>query len=579
MEGSESSPGLAGRDVGCMEDTRAGSIVRLQDGLGALLGCGPEAREALVASMMRRDAREATSYWFQLLVAVGIATLGLVLGSTAVVIGAMLVAPLMGPIVHLGMGLATGSPYLVLRSGARVALSIGIAMGSSALLTVFLPFHELNAEILARTSPTALDLLTAGFCALAGVYSALRPGSDTATTAAGTSIGISLVPPLCASGYGLGTGSWSVSAGAGLLFLANMVAIVLVATVAFIAVGFNRIDVAGLERAEFLRGDGGKDRVTWAVSRRLEQLFEARWGHWLRLLMPFVLLAIVYVPLRRALDEVAWQIRVRTAVQATVESLPQRVVERRVRVGRREVEVLVILLGKNADAEAARARLDGQIREFSGVTPRIDVLAVADASALAGLESILHKPAAPLPPALPSPAETLERSRSFVRTVLEQAWPARSAGAPLVIELEAGGALLGIRVVHLGRALDAPGREALERALTRELGQPVALSSVALPATELTREGGELRFIAELAAALRASAGITSVSVCAEHPPAPTGRRRADAEERLSRTVRELLAEHPRVTLTAGTDWRVRFSREACPSPVAPSTAASTLAP
>jgi uncharacterized hydrophobic protein (TIGR00271 family) len=113
--------------------------------------------------MMRRDAREATSYWFQLVVAVGIATLGLVLGSTAVVIGAMLVAPLMGPIVHLGMGLATGSPYLVLRSGGRVVLSIAIATGSSALLTVFLPFHELNAEILARASPTALDLLTAGF--------------------------------------------------------------------------------------------------------------------------------------------------------------------------------------------------------------------------------------------------------------------------------------------------------------------------------------------------------------------------------------------------------------------------------
>jgi uncharacterized hydrophobic protein (TIGR00271 family) len=212
------------------DDTHANSLSRLQDRLGALLGCGPVAREPLVASMMRRDAREATSYWFQLIVAVGIATLGLVLGSTAVVIGAMLVAPLMGPIVHLGMGLATGSPYLVLRSGLRVALSIAVATCGSALLTLLLPFHELNAELLARTSPTALDLLTAGFCALAGVYSALRPGSDTATTAAGTSIGISLVPPLCASGYGLGTGAWPVAGGAALLFLTNMVAIVLVAT-------------------------------------------------------------------------------------------------------------------------------------------------------------------------------------------------------------------------------------------------------------------------------------------------------------------------------------------------------------
>src|SRR5690606_11502230 len=125
-----------------------------------------------------------------------------------------------------------------------------------------------------------------------------------------TSIGISLVPPLCASGYGLGTGSWPVAGGAALLFLANMVAIVLVASVAFLAVGFNRINVALLEQAEFVQSEGAQGRIAWAISRRLEQLFEARWGHWMRFLMPFMLLAIVYVPLRQALDEVAWQIRV-----------------------------------------------------------------------------------------------------------------------------------------------------------------------------------------------------------------------------------------------------------------------------
>jgi hypothetical protein len=359
-----------------------------------------------------------------------------------------------------------------------------------------------------------------------------------------------------------------------------MVAIVLVATVAFIAVGFNRVDVARLEQAEFLR-EGGKDRLTRLVSRRLEQLFEAHWGRWLRLLMPFALLAMVYVPLRRALDEVAWQIQVRSSVHASVESLPQRVVERRIRVGRREVEVLVILLGKNSDAEAARARLDGQIRQISGVTPRIDVLAVADATALAGLESMLYKPAPRPPPAPPSPAEKLDGSRAFVRTVIEKAWPARSAGAPLVIELGTSGASLGIRVVHLGQALDAPGREALERSLTEELGQPVLLSSVALPATELTRADGALRFIAQLAPALRASAGLTGVWVCAEHPPAPTRRRRAEGDEQLSSAVRALLAEHPRATLTPGTDWRVRFSLEACAAGSAsvPTEAASSTPP
>jgi uncharacterized hydrophobic protein (TIGR00271 family) len=119
----------------------------------------------------------------------------------------MLVAPLMGPIVGLSMGLATGSPFLVLRSAGRVSFSVLVAVGGAALITLLLPFHELNPEISARASPTVLDLITAGFCALAGVYASVRPGSDRTTTAAGTAISVSLVPPLCARGYGIGTGA------------------------------------------------------------------------------------------------------------------------------------------------------------------------------------------------------------------------------------------------------------------------------------------------------------------------------------------------------------------------------------
>jgi len=228
-----------------MKPSSPGPIAVLQDRLVHLLGSSRGQRASLVASMLRRDASEATSYWLQLLVSVGIATLGLVVGSAAVVIGAMLVAPLMGPIVAVAMGLATGSPFLVLRSAGRIGVSVVAAIGGAAVITLLLPFHELNAEILARTSPTVLDLVTAGFCALAGVYAALRSGSDTTTTAAGTSISISLVPPLCASGYGLGTGAWHVAGGAGLLFLTNLVAIIVIGTVAFVAAGFNQVNVVG----------------------------------------------------------------------------------------------------------------------------------------------------------------------------------------------------------------------------------------------------------------------------------------------------------------------------------------------
>jgi uncharacterized hydrophobic protein (TIGR00271 family) len=199
------------------------TFLQTQDRLLALLRVSVESRSKLVAAMLERNAVESTSYWLQLVVSVGIATLGLVVGSGAVIIGAMLVAPLMGPILGLAMGLACGSPFLVVRAVLRILTSVAVAVGGAGLFVFALPFHELNDEIVARTAPTALDLATAAFCAVAGFYATLRPGSDTSTTAAGTSISISLVPPLCAAGYGLGTANPSVATGASLLFLTNLV--------------------------------------------------------------------------------------------------------------------------------------------------------------------------------------------------------------------------------------------------------------------------------------------------------------------------------------------------------------------
>ena len=412
------------------------SLLGLQDRLVRLLGNSVEGRQQLVAGMLHRNASEATSYWLQLVVSIGIATLGLVVGSSAVVIGAMLIAPLMVPIVGLAMGLATGSPFLVLRSAGRVGLSVVVAIGGAAVITMMVPFHELNAEISARTSPTVLDLITAGFCALAGVYASLRPGSDTAATAAGTSIGISLVPPLCASGYGFGTSAWSVAGGAALLFLTNLVAIVVVGTVAFVAAGFNRVELATIEHEELV-GEGKDAPIARALALRLSHLFESRWGSALRFLMPFVLLAAVYLPLRRALNEVAWEVRSRAAVRESIAKVRSRVVQSRVHVERHEIEVVVVLLGKTDDADVTRKRLKSEISHASGVVPHIEVLAVPDANAFAGLESTLIKPhlveGQPVT-ALPTPDEQMNAARTRVRTTVESFWATTAAGEPLAID-------------------------------------------------------------------------------------------------------------------------------------------------
>ncbi len=533
--------------------------------------------------MLRRDASEATSYWLQLVVSVGIATLGLVVGSSAVVIGAMLVAPLMGPIVGLAMGLASGSPFLVLRSSGRIGLSVITAVGGAAVTTVLLPFHELNAEILARTSPTVLDLLTAGFCALAGVYASMRPGSDTAATAAGTSISISLVPPLCASGYGVGTLDGSIAGGAALLFLTNLVAIVVVGTALFVIAGFNRVNVLTLERDELLK-EGKIAPISRALSQRLARVFESRWGSALRFLMPFLLLAAVYIPLRRALDEVAWQVRVRAAVRDSLADEPLRVVQSRVRVERHEVEIVVVLLGKAQQAEAARARMDATIRSASGVVPRIEVLAVPDATAFAGLESTLLKPervAAALPsPRAASPEEQLTSAQARMRSVMNELWPAAAAGPALAIEVgTAEQGPLSVRVVHLGTPLGPDGADTLRRALGAELGREVRLVDVAVPATELTRADGDLRLVALVARGVQAVASVPGSSVCVTRPAEPAGGPNPDpAEVELTLALDAALRAHPHVTTTAGDSWLVRFKDGACPTPAAVDAGASDTA-
>jgi uncharacterized hydrophobic protein (TIGR00271 family) len=493
--------------------------------------------------------------------------LGLVVGSSAVVIGAMLIAPLMGPILELAMGLAAGSPFLVLHSAGRIGRSVIVAVGGAALITLLLPFHELNAEISARTSPTVLDLITAGFCALAGVYASLRPGSDTAATAAGTSIGISLVPPLCASGYGVGTAAWSIAGGAALLFLTNLVAIVVVGTVAFVAAGFNRVDVVALEREE-LGKEAHDAPIARILARKLSRLFESRWGPVLRFLMPFVLLAAVYVPLRRALDEVAWEVRVRAALREAIAREPLRVVRSQARVEHHEVELVLVLLGNTMNADAARSRIDAAIRHASGVVPNIQVFAVPDATSFAGLESsLLTKHVATTSPARTLSAdEQLDIARVRIRSAVDRLWPAAAVGQPLLVDVGTSGpGPLQLGIVHFGTPLSPDGADTLRRALESALDRDVRLADVAIEKGELTRRSGDLRFIASVASGVRASAPVAAVSVCVVRPRSTAGGREpSPADVELARALDEVLGSHPRVTTTTGGPWSVRFVNGSC---------------
>jgi len=175
--------------------------------------------------------KDAT-YWLQVIFAAGIATIGLVLNSPAVIIGAMLISPLMGPILSLGLSLATGDFILLARAIANLTLSCCMAVGFAVFLIFSLPFKEVTSEILARTQPNILDLGVALFSGAVGAIAICRPVKGVVTSIPGVAIAVALMPPLCVVGFGIGSAfslnlsdGLQIARGGGLLFITNLVAI------------------------------------------------------------------------------------------------------------------------------------------------------------------------------------------------------------------------------------------------------------------------------------------------------------------------------------------------------------------
>ena len=159
---------------------------------------------------------------FMTLMSAGIAVLGLLLSSPAVVIGAMLISPFMGPIIGLGFGLATFDSQELKRSAIALAVGTALAVGFCALVTLLSPLQQVTEEIAARTRPNLFDLLVALFSGLAAAYAMVR-GRHGAIV--GVAIATALMPPLAVMGFGLATLNWTVLGGSSLLFFTNLMTI------------------------------------------------------------------------------------------------------------------------------------------------------------------------------------------------------------------------------------------------------------------------------------------------------------------------------------------------------------------
>ena len=171
-----------------------------------------------------------TNLWV-LMIAVVMASIGLNVNSTAVIIGAMLISPLMGPIMGIGYGIGINDFELIKKAFRNINLAVLFSLFSSTLYFLISPLSEASSELLARTTPTIWDVLIAFFGGMAGILASTR--KEKSNVLPGVAIATALMPPLCTAGYGLATGHWLYFFGAFYLFFVNMVFIAL-ATVLFI---------------------------------------------------------------------------------------------------------------------------------------------------------------------------------------------------------------------------------------------------------------------------------------------------------------------------------------------------------
>ncbi len=391
-----------------------------------LLGVKEESKPAVYLQMFEASEVVSLNYAIELLLSAGIATLGLVLDSPAVVIGAMLISPLMGPILAAGLALASADLYLGIKSLLSIVFGVAVSVLFAATLVWLLPFQTTTHEILARTNPNLLDLGVALFSGLAGAIVVTRGGGGGGVTALpGVAIAVALMPPLCTVGFGMGSGfSRAIIGGAGLLFLTNLGAIIASAFLVFYLVRMDSptirdtIDAAIIERAE---GD--------LLYRVLQRTGLARsFGHigklqW-RIVMLLAVLGFLFVPLRQSLLQVSDETRARAAIGEALRALAPAgtIVTQQIDIKSAPILVRLFVAG---EIQPGRVRAAEKIiLRRTGRDVNLQIRHVAGEEELARLRESLQSPAAP--PALADVEEVRADLMGRLEGPLKKVWPAEA---------------------------------------------------------------------------------------------------------------------------------------------------------
>ncbi len=175
-------------------------------------------REGTIVNIKNNKKMAGANVWL-LMCSIMIASLGLDLNSPAVIIGAMLISPLMSPILGVGLAVGINDNDALLLALKHFGIAIVIALVTSTLYFWLTPFGTETAEIRARTAPTLLDVMVAFFGGVAGIISGSR--KDKSNAIPGVAIATALMPPLCVTGYGLANSNWTFMLNSFYLFFLN----------------------------------------------------------------------------------------------------------------------------------------------------------------------------------------------------------------------------------------------------------------------------------------------------------------------------------------------------------------------
>jgi len=197
---------------------------------------------ASLFSSLREESRLSSTFMVLLILATMIATFGLFINSSSVIIGAMLLAPLMQPIVSLSMGVLRQDSMLELASSKTIFIGVFSVLMTAAVIAWFIPIEKMTSEMSGRLFPTTLDLFVAIASGIAAAYA--KSNEKILGSLAGVAIAVALVPPIAVAGIGLGWAEWHMFSSAFLLFLTNLVGIVLAAALTFVILGYSPIRVA-----------------------------------------------------------------------------------------------------------------------------------------------------------------------------------------------------------------------------------------------------------------------------------------------------------------------------------------------